>query len=433
MASTLKVYNFIGLSTDTKPKPENIATGSTFKETDTGAEFIFDRKTNMWVKVVPTTVQIDNGAIVDPTKAVTIGIYEIKKTSTTGRVDTYTIYYTNGAETTFEVTNGAGQISWDAEFGPSLFNANRPYSLTIDETTKEFDSLITLTLNDSEEDPDYIRSELLSRELIWPRTKDGKFLAKYQDLNLVFYHIFGDYPNDLWQALEIDENGKFIRYTGHFEDVTDDAESDQNLENEVDTELNTDEESGIYFFKCNKQTISFNSLEAQVSQKQDKLIPGKNITISEDNVISATGGGGGGGDYTAGKGIHISDDDEISIDEDVVETKTQIYVDHTAIDPQTPTLISLENNKTFNYLSSNITSFTIDFPEQCDPGLISEVIFNGNKVKDNKVVILSHNKNITYVEFGREVTRLSFSSANIVDLIFQYDGVNRYCYIYEIR
>ena len=111
MASTLKVYNFIGLSTNTKPKPENIATGSTFKETDTGAEFIFDRKTNMWVKVVPTSVQIDNSAIVDPTKAVTIGIYKIEKTSSSGRVDTYTIYYTNGAQTIYEVTNGAGQIS----------------------------------------------------------------------------------------------------------------------------------------------------------------------------------------------------------------------------------------------------------------------------------------------------------------------------------
>lgn len=34
------------------------------------------------------------------------GIYEIKKTSTEGLVDTYTIFYTNGTTTQFTVTNG---------------------------------------------------------------------------------------------------------------------------------------------------------------------------------------------------------------------------------------------------------------------------------------------------------------------------------------
>lgn len=36
----------------------------------------------------------------------------------------------------------------------------------------------------------------------------------------------------------------------------------------------------------------------ELKEKQDKLIPGENIIISEDNVISATGGGGGTTDYT---------------------------------------------------------------------------------------------------------------------------------------
>jgi hypothetical protein len=40
---------------------------------------------------------------------------------------------------------------------------------------------------------------------------------------------------------------------------------------------------------------------------QGKLTAGQNITITPDNVISATGGGGGGETYDAGEGIGISD------------------------------------------------------------------------------------------------------------------------------
>ena len=58
-----------------------------------------------------------------------------------------------------------------------------------------------------------------------------------------------------------------------------------------------------------------------LATKQDTLIAGNNITIV-DNVISATGGGGGGGGttYTAGDGIVINND-EISVDTDVIQEK----------------------------------------------------------------------------------------------------------------
>ena len=42
----------------------------------------------------------------------------------------------------------------------------------------------------------------------------------------------------------------------------------------------------------------FITTEYHDSTKQDKLVAGNNITISANNVISATGGGGGGGSYT---------------------------------------------------------------------------------------------------------------------------------------
>lgn len=47
--------------------------------------------------------------------------------------------------------------------------------------------------------------------------------------------------------------------------------------------------------------------EADIRTKQDKLTAGANITIDDDNVISATGGGGGS-TYTAGDGIDITND-----------------------------------------------------------------------------------------------------------------------------
>ena len=50
--------------------------------------------------------------------------------------------------------------------------------------------------------------------------------------------------------------------------------------------------------------------------KQDTLTAGTNITIDENNVISATGGGSS---YTAGTGINISNN-EISVDTNTIAT-----------------------------------------------------------------------------------------------------------------
>lgn len=62
-----------------------------------------------------------------------------------------------------------------------------------------------------------------------------------------------------------------------------------------------------------------------LEQKQDKLTPGTGIRIYIDETtgeltIAATGGGGGG-EYFEGTGIKINDNNEISIDPDVVQQK----------------------------------------------------------------------------------------------------------------
>lgn len=88
-----KIYKLSGLSTSTKPVTVDIATGSTYTELDTGRVYTFNSSTNSWLYA---------GA----SESTTTGIRDIRKTSTEGYVDTYTIYYTSGGETTFTVTNG---------------------------------------------------------------------------------------------------------------------------------------------------------------------------------------------------------------------------------------------------------------------------------------------------------------------------------------
>ena len=55
------------------------------------------------------------------------------------------------------------------------------------------------------------------------------------------------------------------------------------------------------------------SLQTVLNGKQDQLTAGTGITISAQNVISATGGGGGGTTYGAGDGINIDSNDDINV------------------------------------------------------------------------------------------------------------------------
>jgi len=61
-------------------------------------------------------------------------------------------------------------------------------------------------------------------------------------------------------------------------------------------------------------------LDDALETKQDTLTAGENITIDENNVISAVGGGS---TYTAGNGIDITDN-TISIDTDVIATQNDL-------------------------------------------------------------------------------------------------------------
>ena len=109
-----QVYKLQGLSTDTKPILSDMVSGSTFTELDTGNVYVYNSTQNNWL-LQSTTTKVE---------ATAVGIRDIRKTSTKDNVDTYTIYYTSGASTTFTVTNGlngtAGKDGADGKDGTNV-------------------------------------------------------------------------------------------------------------------------------------------------------------------------------------------------------------------------------------------------------------------------------------------------------------------------
>ena len=71
------------------------------------------------------TLGIPRGA----TGATGRGIASIAKTSTSGAVDTYTITYTDGTTSTFDVTNGGGSITVDTAAPARQRSASTAYRL----------------------------------------------------------------------------------------------------------------------------------------------------------------------------------------------------------------------------------------------------------------------------------------------------------------
>lgn len=130
---TKQVYHLRGLSTDTKPVLADMATGSTYEELDTGLVFIFNAVQNAWLlhQAPP------------PRAPMAVGIRAISKTSSIGNVDTYTIYYTNGTQTTFTVTNGINGTDGKDGIGSKV-----GYGLQISaDESLEIDSGIVTTWN----------------------------------------------------------------------------------------------------------------------------------------------------------------------------------------------------------------------------------------------------------------------------------------------
>lgn len=241
--ATKKIYHLTGLSTDTKQIPEDISTGSTFLETDTGKTYVYNKSMNAWMLSKNVEVpQID---------APCRGILSIDLTSSAGLVDTYTIKYTNGSETTYEVVNGAF-VDVNPDIKPIV--KNKAYTLDINTIKYNLYKATTLAngsfkYNDDTKTFDII-SDVIKRNVFWPRKDEGFFVLKIanQDADFVFNFVGQNNDGqDIWQSFSVDENNEFKRYIGHFE-YTD--------QNNIDT--------SDYYFIAKQQTISFKDLKEAI-------------------------------------------------------------------------------------------------------------------------------------------------------------------------
>lgn len=238
--NTKKIYHLSGLSTDTKPIPDDIATGSTFLETDSGITFVYNRGTNQWI---PTQDKVEP-TVVTPC----LGILSIELTSRAGLVDTYTIRYTNGSSTTFNVTNG-GYITPNID-EPNPIISDKIYSLDINTDKYELYKVVRLNSVYSG-NPDVVKSEVINYKKFWPRLDEGKFiLAVTADTDLVFNYV-GTYDGvETWQAVEVANVDTIIRYVGHFEYID-----------------NNNQNSSNYYFVATRQTLSIGNIESRLNDE----------------------------------------------------------------------------------------------------------------------------------------------------------------------
>ena len=238
--NTKKIYHLSGLSTDTKPIPDDIATGSTFLETDSGITFVYNRGTNQWI---PTQDKVEP-TVVTPC----LGILSIELTSRAGLVDTYTIRYTNGSSTTFNVTNG-GYITPNID-EPNPIISDKIYSLDINTDKYELYKVVRLNSVYSG-NPDVVKSEVINYKKFWPRLDEGKFiLAVTADTDLVFNYV-GTYDGvETWQAVEVANVDTIIRYIGHFEYID-----------------NNNQNSSNYYFVAARQTLSIGNIESRLNDE----------------------------------------------------------------------------------------------------------------------------------------------------------------------
>ncbi len=250
IAAAKRIYHFTGLSTDTKLIPDDICTGSTFLETDTGITYVYNSTKESWIKTSQST-EID-------TDAICVGIKEIKLTSTVGLIDTYTIYYTNGAETTFTICNG-NALDVNENIEPIV--ENKLYTVTVGEdlagTGTTYTTTGVATFESTIDSTGKLTTASVDYTKYWPRIQDGTFFAKLPDNKFIRFDyinsneetdIYGTQSIDMWAANVANTDGTVDRYVGKFvfDKPYDISKSD-------------------YHFEATKQTITFDSLEAEIA------------------------------------------------------------------------------------------------------------------------------------------------------------------------
>ena len=155
-----KPKHYTGLSTDTKPNLGYSGNGYVFLESDSGLEYVYSAKIGTWLPLS------------EPGDAPCVGVLKIEKTSSEGLVDTYTIYYTNGSTTTFDVTNG-GETTLEIT----------SEDITVEEDKIVFNSAIAHEIMSMD------KRLMADASLVDPTVAQGKFIGVFTPRSIMKYSL----------------------------------------------------------------------------------------------------------------------------------------------------------------------------------------------------------------------------------------------------
>lgn len=357
-----QIYHLHGLSTDTKPVMADMATGSTYEELDTGIVFIFNAIQNAWLlQQVPP-----------PGAPIAVGIRAICKTSTDDNVDTYTIYYTNGTQTTFTVTNGKDGVGTNVGYGLQLDSDN----------AIEIDDSIVATWN-----------KIVAN-------KEGEAVNKLSsiDINGILYQV-GTGTGLGLSKVELN-NENILIFT-----LADDSMLECSLQQLVDAL----EE------KINAVNTKVDTVAAELNKKTDDLAN----KISEESKRATD--------------VETDLDNKISTEAETRETEDQkirdeLKVIYNLISDSGDLSCTLSNQTVFTYNSKEISNLHLYWPTEVKQGFISEVIFLGT----TESITLPESTKL--IQYGKRIAQADwdYSVHATISLLFQFDGINKCCYITEV-
>lgn len=277
-----------------------------------------------------------------------VSILSIEKTATNGLVDTYTIYYTNGTTTTFQVTNGSngsnGTPGEDGEDGEDGSNGKDVTVMALYEKYKEiygdisYAEFLSLYLSSEKEDGVVINSVLRSTAKVYCEFLKEKGATEDDDSVTKTAATAADTETAVYMGssviYRIDE--EYTYFLTNYHVVYEKDALDSRISNTihcylygseggpVHSETNTNEyDYGEYAIECTfvggSVTYDLAMLRAKTSDVKTLNPDVKAVTFAEDYYVgqmAITVGNANGEGLSVTKGIVSMKDDNILLDID---------------------------------------------------------------------------------------------------------------------
>ena len=424
-----KPRHYTGLSTDTKPNLGYVGEGYIFFESDSGLEYVYNAKIGSWVPMSKTT------------DTPCTGILKIEKTSSEGLIDYYTIYYTNGAETTYKITNGKNGYTPVITIGTNGHWYIDGQDTGVNAVGKEGPKGDKGDKGDTgEPGPKGDKGDKGEPGIQGPKGDRGSQ---------------GE-PGIQGKKGDKGDKGEKGDTGNGIETITKTSSSPDGL-TDTYTITFTNGETTTFTVKNGNGIIGFSKTsEGLVDTYTLQFADGSTQEFIVTNGESA---------YQIDKRLHSEDptfpasetewEDWIvpNIDQKTFNWKikgrdTGIYAKgsdekYQMIYSDATPQIDLEHNKAF-ICKGNISGLEIRFPNDphgafpgnTTPGWISEVTFKSTVVTPHEIKIFTDNLTddvkLIYYHLGKVRQDLDFRTGSTVNLVFQYDGLNIYCYYTEI-